>query len=319
VRERRLEPARLEPDAAPLGVHTAATPSAEAEWVAATVDAIVGGVSHRSFDAGRVDSRLGVHDGVSFADVAVLYRTDAQAAPVVEALTRAGIPVQKRSHDRLADRRAVGAIARELRFDAGLGDRPLVDRVRAAGRALASGRPRLFDVDGAGPAGFTGPVAPLVLPDAEVFSAVDLLLPLADRCGEDLETFLQAIATGAEVDAIDPRHEAVTLLTLHAAKGLEWPVVFLVGCEDGLLPFRFPGARVDEDTVAEERRLFFVGLTRAQRRLYLSHCERRHRHGGEYRPARTPFLEPVDVALLERLGAESAGPGRPKHRQLRLL
>jgi uncharacterized protein (TIGR00375 family) len=310
VRERRLEPARLDPDAAPLGLHTAPTPSAEAEWVAATIDAIVGGVSHRSFDAGKVDSRLGVHDGVSFADVAVLYRTDAQAAPVVEALTRAGIPVQKRSHDRLADRRAVGAIARELRFDGGLGDRPLVDRVRAAGRDLASGRPRLFEADGGTPA---------LLPDAEIFSAVDLLLPLAARCDDDLETFLQAIATGAEVDALDPRHEAVTLLTLHAAKGLEWPVVFLIGCEDGLLPFRFPGATLDDDAVAEERRLFFVGLTRAQRRLYLSHCERRNRHGGEYRPARTPFLEPVDPALLERMGADAAGPGRPKHRQLRLL
>jgi uncharacterized protein (TIGR00375 family) len=310
VRERRLEPARLDPDAAALGLYTAATPSAEAEWVAATIDAIVGGVSHRSFDAGRVDSRLGVHDGVSFADVAVLYRTDAQAAPVVEALTRAGIPVQKRSHDRLADRRAVGAIARELRFDGGLAGRPLVDRVRAAGRALASGRPRLFDGDGA---------APMVLPDAEVFSAVDLLTPLAARCDDDLETFLQAIATGAEIDAIDPRHEAVTLLTLHAAKGLEWPVVFLVGCEDGLLPFRFPGARPDDAALAEERRLFFVGLTRAQRRLYLSHCERRNRHGGEYRPERTPFLDPVDAALLERVGAEVAGPGRPKHRQLRLI
>jgi superfamily I DNA/RNA helicase len=256
-----------------------------------------------------VDSRLNVHDGVAFGDIAVLYRTDAQAAPVLEALTRAGIPVQKRSHDRLAGRRAVGAIVRELRFAGGLADRPLVDRVRAAGRDLASGRPRLFEADGA---------APLMLPAAEVFSAVELLLPLATRCGEDLEAFLQAVATGAEVDALDPRYDAVTLLTLHAAKGLEWPVVFLVGCEDGLLPLRFGGAAVDEESVAEERRLFFVGITRARRRLYLSHCERRNRQGGEYRPARTPFLDVVDAALLERLGGTTA-PERPRHRQLRLI
>jgi uncharacterized protein (TIGR00375 family) len=315
VRDRRLDPARLDPDAPPLGLHSAATPSGEAEWVAATIDGIVGGVSHRSFDAGSVDSRLGVHDGLSFGDVAVLYRTDAQSAPVVEALTRAGIPVQKRSHDRLADRRAVGAIARELRFHAGAGggsgqDGSLVDRVRAAGRTLASGRPRLFESDG---------TAPVMVPEAEVFSAVDLLVPLAARCGDDLETFLQALATGAEVDALDPRNEAVTLLTLHAAKGLEWPVVFLVGCEDALLPLRFPGRPPSDEEVAEERRLFFVGLTRARRRLFLSHCERRNRHGGEYRPSRTPFLDPVDSALLERLGGAPAGPERPRHRQLRLL
>jgi superfamily I DNA/RNA helicase len=310
VRGRRLEPARLDPDAPVLGLHAAAAPAAEAEWVARTIEGIVGGVSHRSFDSGRVDSRAGVQDGLSFADIAVLYRTDAQAAPVVDALTRASLPVQKRSHDRLADRRAVAALARELRYEPGVAGLSLVDRIRAAGRSLASGRPRLFEVDG---------TSSTVLYEADVFSAVDLLLPLASRCGDDLEAFLQALATGAEVDAMDPRAQAVTLLTLHAAKGLEWPVVFLIGCEDGLLPLRLPGTAPTPDEVAEERRLFFVGMTRAQRRLYLSHCARRTRHGAEHQPRPTPFLDPVDPGLLERLGEVRDKPEPPRHRQLRLL
>jgi superfamily I DNA/RNA helicase len=218
--------------------------------------------------------------------------------------------VQKRSHDRLTDRRAVAALARELRFEVGPPGLSLVDRVRAAGRSLASGRPRLFEVDG---------TAPAVLAESDVYSAVELLLPLAARCGDDLESFLQALATGAEVDALDPRAQAVTLVTLHAAKGLEWPVVFLVGCEDDLLPLRFPGTTPTPEDVAEERRLFFVGLTRAQRRLYLSHCARRTRHGGETQPRRTPFLDPIDPALLERLGEPPAKPEPPRHRQLRLI
>jgi superfamily I DNA/RNA helicase len=304
-----MEPARLEPDAPVLGLHEAATVAAEAEWVARTIDELLGGVSHRSFD-GRVDSRAGVHDGLSFSDIAVLYRTTAQAGPLVEALSRANLPTQIRSHDRLSARRAVAALARELRFEPCAPDLSLVERVRAAGRGLASGRPRLFEVDG---------TAPAVLPEADVFSAVELLVPLAARCGDDLEAFLQALATGAEVDALDPRAQAVTLVTLHAAKGLEWPVVFLVGCEDDLLPLRLPGAKPTADDVAEERRLFFVGLTRAQRRLYVSHCARRTRHGADHQPRRSPFLDPINPGLLHRVGLVVEKPAAPRHRQLRLI
>jgi superfamily I DNA/RNA helicase len=161
--------------------------------------------------------------------------------------------------------------------------------------------------------------APAVRPEAEVFAAVELLMPLADQHGDDLAGFLQALATGAEVDCLDRRAQAITLMTLHAAKGLEWPVVFMVGCEDGLLPLRLPGRPVSDADAAEERRLFFVGITRAQRRLFLSHCARRNRQGAEHQPRRTPFLDPVDPGLLERLGDAPAAPAQPRHRQLRLL
>jgi len=119
------------------------------------------------------------------------------------------------------------------------------------------------------------------------------------------------------VDALDPRAEAVNLLTLHAAKGLEFPVVFLVGCEDGLLPLRWPGSTTADDEIAEERRLFFVGLTRAQDRLYVTHAARRFRHGSEREQSPTPFLDAIDSGLFERLG--DTVPARPKDRQLRLL
>ena len=69
-----------------------------------------------------------------------------------------------------------------------------------------------------------------------------MLAPLASRCGDDVEQFLTEISLGGEADAIDPRADAVSLLTLHAAKGLEFGVVFIAGCERGLLPLWRPGA-----------------------------------------------------------------------------
>jgi DNA helicase II / ATP-dependent DNA helicase PcrA len=291
---RRLDPARVDPDAPQIALYPAGSVEDEAVFVAKTIDELVGGVSHRS-----VDSRVVAPDSMSFSDISVLYRTDAQAAAVVDALSRAGIPVQKRSHDRLLDRPGVAAIARELRFASGLGG-SLAARVRLTAQVLAE-RPSL-DVS---------------VPPADLWAAVDLMTPSALRCGDDLPQFLAALATGAEVDAWDPRADRVSLLTLHAAKGLEFPVVFLVGCEDGLLPLRRPGTPLTPDEEAEERRLFFVGLTRAQDRLFVSHARRRFRHGAERDMAVTPFLSVVDPGLFERRG--SAEPRRPKDRQLRLI
>jgi DNA helicase II / ATP-dependent DNA helicase PcrA len=303
VRGRRLDPARLDPEAVPIGLYPASSTVDEADFVVRTVDELVGGLSHRSLDSGRIDVHA-APGGMSFADIAVLYRTDAQAAPIVDALARAGIPVQKRSHDRLRDRAGVAAIARELRYATGLSG-SLAARVRLTGQLLAE-RPTLDAGAGLSP--------------ADVYAAIELLTPLAARCGDDLPRFLAEIATGAEVDALDPRAQAVTLLTLHAAKGLEFPVVFLVGCEDGLLPLRLPGAGAGPDAgdaEAEERRLFFVGLTRAQERLYLSHARRRLRYGTEREMPPSHFLSAIDPGLLERRG--DGAPRRPRDQQLRLL
>jgi superfamily I DNA/RNA helicase len=303
VRGRRLDPARLDPQAPLLGRYPATSASDEAQFVARTVDELVGGVSHRSLDSGRVDSRAAAA-GVSFSDIAVLYRTNAQAGVIVDALSRAGIPVQRRSHDRLRERPGVAAIARELRLAAGDGrsgaDGSLVARVKAAGQLLAQRYAvPVLDVDAAGPA---------ATPE-DLWAAVELLTPLARRCGDDLPRLLAELAAGTEVDALDPRAEAVTLLTLHAAKGLEFPVVFLVGVEDGLLPFSFGGRPLTGEELAEERRLFFVGLTRARDRLLVSHVRRRQ--------APSQFLAAIDAGLFEALG-DAAAP-RPRHHQLRLL
>jgi superfamily I DNA/RNA helicase len=103
---------------------------------------------------------------------------------------------------------------------------------------------------------------------------------------------------------------------LHAAKGLEYAAVFLAGCERGLLPLWMPGGKGGTDE-AEERRLLFVGMTRARSHLFLSWAARRRRHGSTADTGQSPFLRAIDQALLDR--SRTATPRPPAPRQLRLL
>jgi superfamily I DNA/RNA helicase len=269
-----------------ITVHQAASDLAEAEFVVQTVDRLLGGASFLSLDSGRADG--GAEHGLSFADIAVLYRTDAQSGPLAEALGRAGMPFQKRSHDRLLDRPAVRALVRALRDRPPAGDRSLAARLAAAGAGAQA--------EGA--------------ETAEAAEALELLAPLAARCGDDLDRFLAELALGDEVDTWDPRADRVSLLTLHAAKGLEFPVVFLVGCEDGLLPLRF-GPQPSAAELAEERRLFFVGMTRARSHLFLSHARKRAWRGSVRDAAPSPFLADLEAALLDHARATARRP-RPQ-------
>ena len=111
--------------------------------------------------------------------------------------------------------------------------------------------------------------------------------------------FLEAAVLGTEPDALARGAERVSLLTLHAAKGLEFPCVFITGCEDGLLPYTQPARRPADPE--EERRLFYVGMTRAGTYLYLTHARRRLLFGRELRLPPSPYLAVLREELAERL------------------
>jgi len=142
----------------------------------------------------------------------------------------------------------------------------------------------------------------------------DRLLLQSTQYGTRLEDFLQTTLLQKAPDEYDARAERVTLMTLHAAKGLEFPVVFLVGCEEGLLPYARDG---EPEDLGEERRLFYVGLTRARQRLFLTHARRRLLFGRTVHSAPSRFLNDIEARLKELRAHQYQPP--EKDRQLKLF
>jgi DNA helicase-2/ATP-dependent DNA helicase PcrA len=95
--------------------------------------------------------------------------------------------------------------------------------------------------------------------------------------GTDLTGFFSSIALHTDTDAYAQQAEKVSLMTMHAAKGLEFPVVFITGCEEDLIPFKRRNS--DQADIEEERRLFYVAMTRARDRLYLTWAKKRRIYG----------------------------------------
>jgi DNA helicase-2/ATP-dependent DNA helicase PcrA len=123
---------------------------------------------------------------------------------------------------------------------------------------------------------------------------------------DTLNVFLQQLALVADADSRSEDEGLVTLMTLHNAKGLEYPIVFIAGCEDGV----FPHSRaLDEGGLEEERRLFYVGVTRAMRELYLTSARRRAVFGAQTFGMRSRFLDEIPADLLDEVHERVLRPG----------
>jgi DNA helicase-2/ATP-dependent DNA helicase PcrA len=300
--------------------------------------------------------------GVALADMAVLYRTNAQSRALEEALRRHAVPYRLVGAVRFYDRREIRDLMAYLKLIAnpsddeafrravsvpkrGLGEttiEQLAESARLAGLPIFEAAQRADIVASVRPAARTA-LAEFVrviamLRDRASEAAVDELLRelveairygdylraegpesadrldnvrelitgaaelVADELGEvglrPLDHFLQRAMLVADSDALAAGADAVTLMTLHNAKGLEYPIVFVTGLEDGLFPLA--KAYDDPALLEEERRLLYVGITRAERKLYLTFAEERRRNG-ELLPARpSSFLDAIPESLAER-------------------
>ena len=292
-------------DQVKLDVYQPPTDKAEAEYVVHQIEQMVGGTSYFSLDSGRVDDTqpLEHSEESSFGDFAVLYRLNALSRPLVEAFERSGIPYQ-----------TVG----QTPFFAQNDVREALAHLWLLHNPASQMHREMVGLDDGGEEekgrrGEGETVAEMVeevgwrvgLPDEDLRR----LVGRAQSFGTDLQAFLEMTVLGSETDFYDPRADRVTLMTLHAAKGLEFPVVFMVGCEEGLLPYVRSGDRegvgdregapLQSSVVEEERRLFYVGMTRAQQKLILLHARSRFLFGRRVQNPASRYVEDIEQTLVE--------------------
>ena len=146
--------------------------------------------------------------------------------------------------------------------------------------------------------------------------SVAFLMEKATACGNEGDAFLSSVSLSSDVDLYDNRAEKVTLTTMHAAKGLEFSVVFISGCEDGLIPYRSVSLPSDEH---EERRLFYVALTRARDYLFLTKANRRRIHGQMKGCTWSPFVKNIENRYKQITVSSPMKSKKPRQEQLTLF
>ncbi len=238
--------------------------NAEAHAVVQEIEARVGGTSLDRLSSGNA-SRDFSETTCSFADFAVLFRTNAQAKVLREAFEEWGIPCQVVGERHPLNRRALTEHL-QTQLETLPGEVDLGSLLREAWEAIGS------------------PEQGFAL--LENLANTYRYLPPRDAVRE----IINEVSLLTTADAFDPRADAVALMTLHMAKGLEFKVVFVAGCEEGLIPFTL--ARDDAD-FEEERRLFYVGMTRAKDELLLLYARKRFLYGQRLSGNPSSFLAEI--------------------------
>jgi DNA helicase-2/ATP-dependent DNA helicase PcrA len=242
-----------------ITIHAAPTEKAEAEFVVSSIESMIGGHSFFSIDTNRSE---GEEANLSFSDFAVLYRGSSQLGHLCEAFIRSGMPYVKLSDDLLRDKKPVIKLL-SLLTDI----EPLSAQLNALNKEFAS------QIDE---------------------NILQYFAKLA-RDSKSKDEFIHEASMLCEIDTLDKRADRISLLTLHSSKGLEFKCVFIVGLEQGVIPFY---RAKEQSEIEEEKRLLYVGMTRARRRLFLTRAVKRKWLGTYKKLAPSPFLEKIEKDLL---------------------
>jgi DNA helicase II / ATP-dependent DNA helicase PcrA len=297
------------------------TNSEEAEAVAIgkMIEALTGGISFFSMDADRVDADHS--KDYSFSDFAVLFRTRKQAEVFIRVFEKAGIPYQPADRQFFDQMEGIGDLLHLCRHIAH--DEKTIALQKSKSLPVLKNvntlREAVRDLDNEHKLDFlcreTGLLEVIQAKD-QIKQAYERLLGIA-REHRDLKSFLNALALNQDADTLEYAVEKVSLLTLHAAKGLEFPVVFVAGCEQGLIPFAKDGETIDD--IEEERRLFYVAMTRAMDILCLSYTKKRHVYGKILKRQRSVFIDDIEKKLIKLEKTAVRMPKEKKPTQMELF
>ncbi|MBD3287163.1 AAA family ATPase, partial [candidate division KSB1 bacterium] len=334
-----------------LEVFKTPTEKSEAETIIHQIEKMVGATSFFSVDSGRAGDEES-EAGVSFGDIAVLYRLHAQLPALEEAFIRSGIPYQTIGEIPFWQKKEVREIVHYLsaiqnpNSDIDLSRIILLPPCNINKHTLRviSGYKDTNELtlwQALEKAGYISSLSEIHKQPLNIFvkkihdlressarlSVAELIDEILKQSGIKsyyksdrqrahywkqvrefaanwnitLNEFLERIKLQHENDIYDPKAERVALMSLHASKGLEFPVVFIAGCEDGVLPYRPPQGKVDN--LGEERRLFYVGMTRAKLKLILTYSASRFLFGERRSNISSRFVSDIEQTLKESRSA----------------
>lgn len=264
------------------------TDRSEADWIATTIENYLGGVRSFSMDSGITEGDA-VEENVSFADFAVLCRSAFMFDALVEAFINHAIPYQTAGSESLLRQEPYRHAVKSLKKIFYDGADPSVS---LAVTSDIWGMIKKGD-------GIADVLKFLMVVSEAPDEAIRRIASVAGQYSSDYHEFFRACSLRQGADDRDDRAEAVSLMTIHASKGLEFNTVFIPGCEKGIIPFELFGRKGDEE-IAEEERLFYVGVTRTVKNLYITHAKKRAVKGRILKQERSPLLYRLEEKLLKR-------------------
>lgn len=291
----------------------------EAEYVARTIEKMIGGLRFFSLDSDITEGHSS-SEIQSLSDFAVLCRISRQIESIQKAFNDHSIPYQTITTKSLIQDETVKSIMNILQYiqnpennylKSKIIAKPFIDydhiqsiQKQFSTYSLKQNISRLIEKN---------PNSALLLKK----SSIQKFLEATELYGGDIDGFLKWITLGHDIDFYIAGTENVAILTLHSAKGLEFSSVFIIGCEDGLIPYNIHTEQ--ESDLEEEKRLLYVGMTRAKKYLFLSYAKKRYLFAKEYNLARSPFLDTIENSLLEVQHAEQRKNITKQNNQLKLF